>query len=222
MNRIARGKKAASSSAVAREKTSRKTASPSRTSGSPAATAIAASEAPAGGERRMKKTTLTSKELSEFRAMLLEKRGQLLGDLSGMEAQSAGQYSSGNLSSMPTHMADVGTDNFEHEFTLGLLESEQALLREIDEALERIEKKTYGICLGTGEPIPKARLQAKPWAKYTVEYTRKLEKGLVHAPDRQEGAGEEPEEEEEDEEVAAEEEVEVEADAYEDREVDEE
>jgi len=96
-----------------------------------------------------------------------------------MEQQAGG----GNLSSLPTHMADVGTDNFEHEFTLGLLESEQALLREIDEQLVRIEEKTYGICMGTGQPIPKARLRAKPWAKYTVEFTRMLEKGLARPTD---------------------------------------
>ena len=111
--------------------------------------------------------------------MLLAKRRTLLGDLSGMEEETASKKGSRNLSSMPTHMADVGTDNFEHEFTLGLLESEQALLREINEALARIDARTYGICLGTGRQIPKLRLRAKPWAKYTVQYARMLETGLV-------------------------------------------
>jgi DnaK suppressor protein len=115
--------------------------------------------------------------------MLLAKRRTLLGDMSGMASVNAERRTSGNLSTMPTHMADVGSDNFEHEFTLGLLESEQVLLREIDEALERIDHKTYGVCLGTGEPIPLARLRARPWAKYTVEYARLLEKGLVRPPD---------------------------------------
>ena len=127
--------------------------------------------------RRPKKTYMKKKQLDEFRQMLLEKRRTLVGDLTGME-ETARQYSTG-MSSMPTDMADIGTDNFEHEFTLGLLESEQAMLREIDEALQRIEDKTYGICLGTGESIPIARLRAKPWAKYTVEYARMLEKGLI-------------------------------------------
>ncbi len=131
--------------------------------------------------------------------MLLAKRAQLLGDMTGMEQLASAQRGSGNLSSMPTHMADVGTDNFEHEFTLGLLESEQAVLREIDEALERVAGGTYGICLGTGEPIPKARLNAKPWAKYTVEYTRMLEKGLVRPSDESERPEEAESEEEEEE-----------------------
>jgi RNA polymerase-binding protein DksA len=132
----------------------------------------------------LRKTTLSKKELDEFREILMAKRRSLLGDMSGM-SWSGDQASSGNLSTMPTHMADVGTDNFEHEFTLGLLESEQALLTEINQALQRIDERTYGICLGTGEPIPKARLKAKPWAKYTVEYARMLEKGLAHAPDEE-------------------------------------
>jgi RNA polymerase-binding protein DksA len=80
---------------------------------------------------------------------------------------------------MPIHMADLGTDNYEQEFALGLMNSERRLLTEIDEALQRIEAGTYGICLGTGKPIPKARLEAQPWARYCVEYARKVEEGLV-------------------------------------------
>ena len=67
-------------------------------------------------------------------------------------------------------MADLGTDNYEHEFTLGLIEGRQQLVREIDEALERIAKGTYGICVATGKPIGKGRLRAEPWAKYCYEY----------------------------------------------------
>lgn len=149
---------------------------------------------------KMRKTYLSRKELTEFREVLLAKRRTLAGDLHGMREETSAQGNAGNLSSMPTHMADVGTDNFEHEFTLGLLESEQALLREINEAIARIDDGSYGICLGTGEPIPKARLKAKAWAKYTVDYARMLEKGLVRAPDGrdEEGAGEGDDEVEED------------------------
>ena len=58
---------------------------------------------------------------------------------------------------------------------MGLMESERGLLQEIDEALERVECRTYGICEATHVMIPKARLEAKPWAKYCVEHARKLE-----------------------------------------------
>jgi len=88
------------------------------------------------------------------------------------------QSSTGDLSNMPIHMADLGSDNFEQEFTLGLIESERQILREIDEALARIENGTYGICLATGRPISKARLKAKPWAKYCIEYAKRLERGF--------------------------------------------
>ena len=98
----------------------------------------------------------------------------------------------GDLSSMPIHMADIGTDNYEQEFALGLLDSERKLLREINEALQRIEDGTYGICEGTGEPIPRARLEANPWARYCVAYARLIEQGLATEPE------EEQEEEHED------------------------
>ena len=77
--------------------------------------------------------------------------------------------SGSNLSNMPIHMADVGTDNFEQEFTLGLIETERQILREIQEALARIDDGTFGVCQGTGKPIPRVRLEAVPWAKYTIE-----------------------------------------------------
>jgi len=166
-----------------RKPTRKPTRKPATRAKRPARAEAAKTPTPARKRRILKKSPLGKKQLDEFRQMLLEKRRSLLGDMSGMEAQASQQRESGNLSNMPTHMADIGTDNFEHEFTLVLLESEQAVLLEIDQALRRIEDKTYGICLGTGEGIPIARLRAKPWAKYTVEYARLLEKGLVRAPE---------------------------------------
>jgi len=128
------------------------------------------------------KRALTRRQMSSYRVMLLDKRRALVGDLNGIQAEAFGggrQNGAGDLSNMPTHPADIGTDNYEQEFTLGLLESERVLLAEIDDALLRIQKGTYGVCLGTGEPIGKARLTAKPWAKYGIEYARMVEKGLV-------------------------------------------
>ena len=61
---------------------------------------------------------------------------------------------------------------WEQDFTLGLIANERQLVREIDEALQRIEDKTFGVCQMTGKPISKARLDAKPWAKYTIEAER--------------------------------------------------
>ena len=129
-----------------------------------------------------RKSRLSKTELADFRDRLLGKRRSLLGDMNGIEAEALHvnrKDGSGDLSSMPTHPADLGTDNYEQEFTLGLLESERQLLNEIDEALARIRKGTYGVCQGTGKPITKARLRARPWSKYGIEYARMIEKGLV-------------------------------------------
>jgi len=157
------------------------------------------------GSTAKPKSPLTKKETEEFRRMLLEKRQTLLGDMNGMEAEalrSNRHDATGDLSTMPMHMADIGTDNYEQEFTLGLLESERQILREIDESLDRIASGTYGICVGTGEPISQNRLRAKPWAKYTIEYARKIEKGLVRKPRSNFGLYDEQDNEQNDEVLA--------------------
>jgi RNA polymerase-binding protein DksA len=131
---------------------------------------------------RKKKRGLLNAEAKHFKELLLEKRREILRNVNEFEDEALRKSrldASGDLSSMPIHMADLGTDNYEQEFALGLMDSERKLLREIDNALVRIEKKTYGICEGTGKQIPKARLEAQPWARYCVEYARKLEQGLV-------------------------------------------
>lgn len=121
---------------------------------------------------------LSQRELAAFRDLLLAKRRELLGDMTSMEREALRSQGS-NLSNLPVHMADMGTDNYEQEFTLGLVEKDRILLREINAALAKIQDGTYGICEGTGQPISKARLEAKPWARYSIEYARMLEKGLV-------------------------------------------
>lgn len=125
------------------------------------------------------RTRLKDKDLNEFRELLLDKRRELAGDVMHLENEARDHHSGGNSSPMPLHMADLGTDTWEQELTLGLIETERSVLREIDEALERIENRTYGICLGTGRVITKTRLRARPWAKYCIDYARKRELGLV-------------------------------------------
>lgn len=110
--------------------------------------------------------------------MLLEKRNELVGTVNHMEDEALRKTrsdSAGDLSMMPIHMADIGTDNYEQEFTIGLIANEREMLKEIDAALERINNRTYGVCLGTHKPISKARLQAKPWAQYCLEYKQQQE-----------------------------------------------
>ena len=89
------------------------------------------------------------------------------------------QESAGDLSSMPIHMADIGSDNWEQEFTLGLIATERALLRQIDASLERIRDRTYGVCLATHRMITPERLRAKPWAQYCIEFARLRDAGRI-------------------------------------------
>ena len=122
------------------------------------------------------KSRLSPKRLNEYQTLLLIKRAELVGDLSAMEAKAL-RSDGGNLSNVPIHMADIGSDTYDQDFMLGLAETERGRLREIDEALRRIDDRTYGVCQMTGKVIPKARLAAKPWAKYTIEAAREVEAG---------------------------------------------
>ena len=121
------------------------------------------------------KTPLSAKELREFKKLLLNKRRELVADVDHLTRDALGgshRDRSANLSTMPIHMADLGSDNWEQEFTLGLIANERELVREIDDALDRIGDRTYGVCLATYCPISLPRLRAKPWARYGIEYAR--------------------------------------------------
>lgn len=123
-------------------------------------------------------TTLSDDELAQFRDLLLEKRREIVGDVDKMEGEALRRTRSdaaGDLSQMPIHMADIGTDNYEQEFTIGLIATERETLREIDAALARIDDRTFGVCEATNVPIEMARLQAKPWARYCLQYKQSQE-----------------------------------------------
>ncbi len=131
-------------------------------------------------DKQLPKTRFGEKTLKKFEELLLTKRREIVGDVTNMtNAALSGGRSDAGRSPMPQHMADLGSDNWEQEFTLGLLETERTVVREIDAALQRIKDGTYGVCLATHRPISRARLTAKPWAKYCIEYARLKEQGRV-------------------------------------------
>jgi DnaK suppressor protein len=110
-------------------------------------------------------------EWSKFYQNLLDLRERLRAQMSGLAKESAEEMASYSL-----HMADSGTDNFDRDFALSLLSSDQDAIYEIEEALKRIEKSTYGVCELTGKLIPKVRLEAIPWTRFTVEAQAQLER----------------------------------------------
>ena len=110
-------------------------------------------------------------EWQKFYDRLLELREQLLRQMNGLAKESAQEMAGYSL-----HMADSGTDNFDRDFALSLLSSDQDAIYEIEEALKRIEKNTYGICELTGKQIPRARLEAIPWTRFTVQAQAQLER----------------------------------------------
>ncbi|HEX5270726.1 MAG TPA: TraR/DksA family transcriptional regulator [Gemmataceae bacterium] len=123
---------------------------------------------------------MTQADLDGFRQQLLDLRNRLRGDVSHLTHEAlreTGGEASGSLSNTPIHMADLGTDNFEQEFTLGLIQNEEQALEEIGAALDRVEQKTFGRCEDCQKEIPRARLQALPYARYCVECARKAEQG---------------------------------------------
>jgi DnaK suppressor protein len=125
----------------------------------------AATPASANGKPKIKP------QWAKYYHHLLELRERLLHQMSGLAKESAEEMTNYSL-----HMADSGTDNFDRDFALSLLSSDQDAIYEIEEALKRIEKGTYGVCELTGKPIPPTRLEAIPWTRFTVEAQSQLEK----------------------------------------------
>jgi DnaK suppressor protein len=123
---------------------------------------------------------MTKAELKSYQQMLLDLQNRLNGDVSHLTDEAlhqSGSEAGGNLSSMPIHMADLGTDAYEQENTLNLLQNEEQVLADIAAALDRVDHGTFGQCEECGKEIPEARLRALPYARYCVECARKLEQG---------------------------------------------
>lgn len=118
-------------------------------------------------------SNLTAEDLEELRERLVEKRRELLGHITDISsAVSHSMEGSRNNSELPEQAIDT-----EHiELNAGLYSNQRAELREVEEALARINEGTYGVCIATGKPISLSRLRARPWAKYCIDYARQLER----------------------------------------------
>jgi RNA polymerase-binding transcription factor DksA len=121
---------------------------------------------------------LKAAELKGFRTILESLRARLRGDVTTMaEAalRNTGTGANGDLSRMPIHMADIGSDAYEQEFTLSLMANEEETLDLVERALARIKARKFGVCEECGGVIAKKRLEAIPFAAVCIRCAEKLE-----------------------------------------------
>jgi RNA polymerase-binding transcription factor DksA len=114
---------------------------------------------------------ISEAEARAYRERLLALIGRLDRDRSQLKNEAlraTGGEASGGLSDVPLHLGDLGSNSFEEEVTLGLLENEEQLIEEINAALDRLDKGVYGRCESCGQELPKGRLQALPYARHCV------------------------------------------------------
>lgn len=115
--------------------------------------------------------------LERIKGKLLLRRQELLEEVDNISSHSLSRTDemAGDLSTMPIHMADIGSDNFEKEFALDIIEGEKEELRQIDEALARLADGCFGVCTVCGKGIPWQRLAALPFARHCIECQREEE-----------------------------------------------
>ena len=121
---------------------------------------------------------LSDSDLKHFETRLLEERARIMREMGHIEntiLKVNPRDSAGEVGGYSFHMADAGTDSMEREISFDIASKEGRLLREIDDALRRIYNGVYGICEASGKPIARARLEALPWARYTIEEQANME-----------------------------------------------
>lgn len=122
---------------------------------------------------------MDKKELKFFKDLLLNKKAQVskgIDHIAKDALKTSQRDATGDLSGYSLHMADMATDNYDREFSLGLATNDQKLIHRIDEALEKVEEKTFGLCDLCAKKISKVRLKAVPYAELCVPCQEKQEK----------------------------------------------
>jgi len=132
-----------------------------------------AAQAPRSGKKFGKK------ELADFRKLILKRKEEIQDDIKHISEETLKKTqkdSSGDISGYTYHMADVATDNYDREFSLGLASNERGFLYELDDALKKVEEGTFGICEECKSFISKSRLKAVPHARLCVKCQEKKER----------------------------------------------
>ena len=125
---------------------------------------------------------MTKKELDRYKKLLLKKKEEIHKAMKHIEQENlrSQRDASGDLSGYTLHMADIATDSYDREFSLGLASNAQKILYEIDEALKRVKEKNFGNCLNCDKPIRRRRLTALPYASLCIECQSQEEKDRRH------------------------------------------
>ena len=117
------------------------------------------------------KTYLTDEELEHFRQLLLKRREEVLRDLDILRSSLSDENVEDSINSnYSMHMADHGTDTMDREQRFMFIARDEKYINYIDQALYKIRNKTYGICIKSGKPIPKKRLDAVPHTSVRIEF----------------------------------------------------
>lgn len=122
---------------------------------------------------------MNKRELEQCKKLLLKEREKVLGEIASITKDALGKSqrdASGDLSGYTFHMADAATDSYDRQFSLNIASNGQNILYEIDEALKRIDDKTYGKCQECGKKIDKQRLAAIPYTSMCIDCQGKKEK----------------------------------------------
>ncbi len=122
---------------------------------------------------------MNKQELEKFKKRLLKDRKRILSDINGLENDTLnreGRYSSNNGAQYASHIADTADQDYTRSFNLNLASNERRILREIDEALDKIDAGTIGVCENCEGRIPLKRLRAKPSARYCLKCVQEMEK----------------------------------------------
>ena len=125
------------------------------------------------------KNKFNKKELSEYKKIILKKKDEILDNINHISEDTlkkSPKDASGDISSYTYHMADLATDTYDREFSLGLASNERELLYELDDALKKIDDATFGVCEECKAVIAKTRLKAIPYARFCVRCQEKKEK----------------------------------------------
>ena len=125
------------------------------------------------------KKKFNKKGLIEFKKIILKRKEEILDEIKHISddtLKKSQKEASGDISGYAYHMADVATDTYDREFSLGLASNERKLLLELDDALKKIEDGAFGICEDCKSLIAKTRLKAVPYARLCVKCQEKKEK----------------------------------------------